>query len=171
MVDFAYVSANRCISGLKEEGQLKRENCDVLVIGSGIGGLSAAAFLVASGYKTLVVERLPRIGGRYSTIERRGYKITTGAIEVEMGGVVEQAFNAVGARLDVRPVPPIRYRIDGKDHELPPKGGLNATAGTRSSWARTPPMRDAWAERPTRLRRPHSWASRAQWRGNSGPRG
>ena len=52
MVDFAYVSANRCISGLKEEGQLKRENCDVLVIGSGIGGLSAAAFLVASGYKT-----------------------------------------------------------------------------------------------------------------------
>jgi len=124
MVDFAYVSANRCIRGIKEEGQLKRENCDVVVIGSGIGGLSAAAFLVASGYKTLVVERLPRMGGRYSTIEHRGYKITPGAIEGEMGGVVEQAFNAVGARLDVRPVPPIRYRIDGKDHELPPKGGL-----------------------------------------------
>lgn len=103
---------------------MKRESCDVLVIGSGIGGLSAAAFLVASGYRTLVVERLYRIGGRYSTTEHRGYKITTGAIEVELGGVVERAFNAVGARLDVRTVPPIRYRVGGKDHELPPKGGL-----------------------------------------------
>jgi phytoene desaturase len=103
---------------------MKRANYDVVVIGSGIGGLSAAAFLAAAGFKTLVVERLPRVGGRYSTIEYKGYKITTGAIEVEMGGVVEKAFNAVGAKLDVRPVPPIRYRIDGKDHELPPKGGL-----------------------------------------------
>jgi phytoene dehydrogenase-like protein len=103
---------------------MKQDNYDVVVIGSGIGGLSAAAFLVASGYRTLVVERLPRVGGRYSTIEHKGYKITTGAIEVELGGVVEKAFDAVGAKLDVRPVPPIRYRVDGKDHELPAKGGL-----------------------------------------------
>ena len=105
---------------------MKRENYDVVVIGSGMGGLSAAALLAAGGYKTLVVERLPRVGGRYSTIEHKGFMITTGAIEVEMGGAVERAFNAIGAKLDVRPVPPIRYRIDGKDHELPPKGGLRA---------------------------------------------
>jgi len=105
---------------------VKRENYDVVVIGSGMGGLSAAALLTANGYKTLVVERLPRVGGRYSTIEHKGFKITTGAIEVEMGGAVERAFNAIGAKLDVRTVPPIRYRIDGKDHELPPKGGLRA---------------------------------------------
>lgn len=105
---------------------MKRDNYDVAVIGSGMGGLSAAALLAAGGYKTLVVERLPRVGGRYSTIEYKGFKITTGAIEVEMGGAVERAFDAIGTKLDVRPVPPIRYRIDGKDHELPPKGGLRA---------------------------------------------
>jgi phytoene dehydrogenase-like protein len=115
---------NGRIKGTEKEGQVKQDNYDVVVIGSGIGGLSAAAFLVASGYRTLVVERLPRVGGRYSTIEHKGYKITTGAIEVELGGVVEKAFDAVGAKLDVRPVPPIRYRVDGKDHELPAKGGL-----------------------------------------------
>ncbi len=115
---------NGRIKGTEKEGQVKQDSYDVVVIGSGIGGLSAAAFLVASGYRTLVVERLPRVGGRYSTIEHRGYKITTGAIEVELGGVVEKAFDAVGAKLDVRPVPPIRYRVDGKDHELPAKGGL-----------------------------------------------
>lgn len=111
---------------------MKRENCDVVVIGSGMGGLSAAALLAAAGYKTLVVERLPRVGGRYSSFEYKGFTLTTGAIEVEMGGVVEQVFNAVGAKFDVRPVPPFRIRIGGKDHELPPKGGLRAIVSLAS---------------------------------------
>jgi len=103
---------------------VKRENYDVVVIGSGMGGLSAAALLTSEGYKTLVVERLPRIGGRFSTIEYKGFKLTTGAIEVEVGGIVEQIFNAVGAKFEVRLVSPFRYRIGGKDYELPQKGGL-----------------------------------------------
>jgi len=103
---------------------MKREDYDVVVIGSGMGGLSAAALLAAAGYKTLGVERLPRVGGRYSSFEYKGFTLTTGGIEVELGGVVERAFNAVGAKFDVRPVPPFRYRIGGKDHEMPPTGGL-----------------------------------------------
>ena len=43
---------------------MTRETCDVLIIGSGIGGLSAAALLVAAGYKPIVIEKSPRIGGR-----------------------------------------------------------------------------------------------------------
>jgi len=105
---------------------MKRENYDVVVIGSGMGGLSAAALLAAGGYKTLVVERLPRVGGRYSSFEYKGFTLTTGGIEVELGGVVERAFNAVGAKLDVRPTPPFRYRIGGKEVEQPQKGGLRA---------------------------------------------
>ena len=81
---------------------MTNESCDVLIIGSGIGGLSAAAFLVAAGYKTIVVEKSPRIGGRYSTIEHKGFKITTGAIEVEMGGVIQKVFDAVGVKLDAK---------------------------------------------------------------------
>ena len=103
---------------------MKRENYDVVVIGSGMGGLSAAALLSSGGYKTLVVERLPRIGGRYSTIEYKGFKLTTGAIEVEVGGIVEQVFAAVGAKFDVRLAPPLHYRVGGKDYELPQKGRL-----------------------------------------------
>jgi len=88
---------------------------DVLIIGSGMGGMCAAA---------LLVERLPRIGGRCSTVESDGFKCTTGVIGVEMGGCVEEIFRRVGAEFHVRPARPPHYLIRGQVHQVPPKGGL-----------------------------------------------
>jgi len=105
---------------------MDQDSYDVVVIGSGMGGLSAAALLASSGYKVLVVEKLNRIGGRNSTIEHKGYKITTGAIEIETGGVVQRVFESVGAKLDVIPASPFRYRVDGKDYDMPAKGGMRS---------------------------------------------
>lgn len=103
-----------------------QQSYDAVVIGSGMGGLSAAALLTAGGYQALVVEKLPRVGGRNSTIEHKGYKVTTGAIEIETGGVVEEVFKSVGAQLDVLAVSPFKYRVDGKDYEMPLKGGMRS---------------------------------------------
>ena len=61
---------------------MEQAKYDVLVVGAGMGGLSVAALLSHAGYKTLVVEKLCPIGGRCSTIEYKGYKLTTGAIEL-----------------------------------------------------------------------------------------
>ena len=44
---------------------------DVVVIGGGFAGLSAAARLAAEGRKVIVVESSPRLGGRASTFEDR----------------------------------------------------------------------------------------------------
>src|SRR5688572_21441977 len=74
---------------------------DALVIGSGIGGLCAAARLVDAGYRTLVVERLDRVGGRASTVEVDGFLINTGAAVFEFGGMVEEAARLIGAPFDV----------------------------------------------------------------------
>ncbi|HLC30334.1 MAG TPA: FAD-dependent oxidoreductase [Dehalococcoidia bacterium] len=104
---------------------MTREVYDVAIIGSGIGGLSAAARLAHSGYKVLLTERFRLLGGRCSTINLNGYLISTGAIGIEKNGPLEQTFIDVGAPFPVkRPEPQLAYHVDGKTHVMPPKGGL-----------------------------------------------
>jgi phytoene dehydrogenase-like protein len=102
----------------------RRQRCDALVIGAGAGGLSAAALLAQHGYRTLLVEQRDRVGGRASTVDEDGFKINTGAIAIEHGGVLEETFRAVGAPFEIRrPEPASLFRIKGRDVDLS-KGGL-----------------------------------------------
>jgi phytoene dehydrogenase-like protein len=89
---------------------------DVLVIGAGVGGLSAAARLAHHGYRVLIVERLDRVGGRASSTIEDGFTINTGATLVEYGGVLEETFVLVGAPFEIRvPEPATLFRIQGRD--------------------------------------------------------
>lgn len=98
------------------------DHYDVLVIGAGAGGLFAAARLAHHGLRPLVVERLPKVGGRASTTEIDGFLVNDGAIVIEVGGTTEELFDEVGAHFDVRtPNPPVLYRVGKKD--------LDATRG------------------------------------------
>jgi phytoene desaturase len=97
---------------------------DVLIIGSGMGGMCAAALLANEGYKVLVAERLHRIGGRCSSFKTQGFICTAGVIGVELGGAVEEVFSRVHVDFQVRPAGPVRYLIQGKPYEIPPQGGL-----------------------------------------------
>ena len=110
-----------------------KRHYDALVIGSGMGGMSSAALLSHSGYRTLVVEKLPRIGGRCSTIEYKGVKCTTGVIGPERGGVLEKLFQDVGAEFDVRPAGPPHYLINGEILQLPSKGGFRTLLASASN--------------------------------------
>ena len=95
------------------------EHWDALVIGAGAGGLFTAARLAHRGYRTLVVERLDKVGGRASTDDIDGFKVNNGAIVIETGGITEQTCHEVGAAFDVRePKPPLLYRIGGKDVDV-----------------------------------------------------
>jgi prolycopene isomerase len=51
-----------------------RDAYDVIVVGSGLGGLTAAAFLARAGRRVLVVERHDRPGGYAHAFRRRGYR-------------------------------------------------------------------------------------------------
>ncbi|MFE2997162.1 phytoene desaturase family protein [Nocardia sp. NPDC059246] len=106
---------------------------DALVVGAGAGGLCAAARLSHHGYRTLVVERLDRIGGRASTTELDRFIVNTGAVVVELGGITERTFEEVGAKFEVRPAdPPILYRINGRDVDVTSGGwGLLISQLTR----------------------------------------
>jgi phytoene dehydrogenase-like protein len=92
---------------------------DAVVVGAGAGGLSAAARLAHHGYRTLVVESRDRVGGRASTVDEEGFKVNTGAIAIEYGGVLEETFRTVGAPFEVRvPEPATLFRLKGKDVDI-----------------------------------------------------
>ena len=92
---------------------------DAVVIGAGAGGLFTAARLAHRGYRTLVVERLDKVGGRASTDDIDGFKVNTGAIVIEVGGITQQTCEEVGSPFDIRePRPALLYRIGGKDVDV-----------------------------------------------------
>jgi phytoene dehydrogenase-like protein len=98
---------------------------DIAVIGSGIGGVCAAALLAHRGYRIIMVESLGRLGGRFSTVDHQGFKITTGALGIPAKGVVEDIFRTVKADFDVSDVSRSSLWIDGKWYELPQKGQIS----------------------------------------------
>jgi phytoene desaturase len=91
------------------------EGFDAVVIGAGIGGLAAAALLAHRGQRVLVVEALEEVGGRGSTRDVDGFKISTGAVALELGGSMQAIFDEVGARYEVRqPSPAVVVRTRGR---------------------------------------------------------
>src|SRR5512145_2696715 len=64
---------------------------DVIVIGAGLGGLTAAALLAKRGLDVLVVERNCAPGGSASAFRRRGYTLDLGA--AMLFGFGETGFN------------------------------------------------------------------------------
>jgi len=105
---------------------MEQEKYDVVVIGSGVGGMCAAALLVHSGYKTLVVEALDRVGGRCSTQYVEGFTLPCGAIAIHKGAGMADTFKEVGEELELVDVPQLYYRLGGKDYEMPTKGSIKA---------------------------------------------
>ncbi len=85
----------------------------VVVVGAGLGGLSAALRLAGAGRSVTVLEREPVPGGRNGLLEIDGYSFDTGPTVLTMPDLIADAFDAVGERmedwLDLEPLDPL-YR-------------------------------------------------------------
>ena len=98
---------------------------DAIVIGAGLGGLSAAALLSAQGRSVLVLEQSDRIGGCCSTFERKGFHFDTGASIVEIIQPIEKVFRKLDTTLqdevDLIPCDPVMSVIhkDGSRTTIP----------------------------------------------------
>jgi phytoene desaturase len=73
---------------------------DVIVIGAGPGGLASAMLLAAQGLKVKVIERLPVIGGRTSSIETSGFKFDLGPTFFLYPRVLKEIFEIAGTSLE-----------------------------------------------------------------------
>ncbi len=68
----------------------------VVVIGAGLGGLSAAAHLVRRGHDVAVIERDSTPGGRVGMIEEAGFRLDTGPAVLTMPNILADTFAAAG---------------------------------------------------------------------------
>ena len=55
---------------------------DVIIVGSGIGGLSCGSILAAKGYKVLVLEQAQNLGGYFASFKRKGFLFNVGVEDV-----------------------------------------------------------------------------------------
>ncbi len=88
---------------------------DVVIIGSGLGGLVCGAILGREGYRVCVLEKNPRIGGCFQTFQRQGHTLDTGVHYIgglDDGQILRQYFSYLGVMdaLDV-----VKLDADGFD--------------------------------------------------------
>lgn len=72
----------------------------VVIIGAGIGGLSAAVRLASAGHKVLVLEQNPTVGGKMGEVREAGFRWDTGPSVITMRHVLVDLFASAGRRLE-----------------------------------------------------------------------
>lgn len=98
---------------------------EVVVIGAGLGGLSAALRLAAGGWRVTLLEKNAAVGGKIGRLEESGYVFDTGPTLLTMPFVLRELFESLGERLedhvDCVPVDPLcRYFFsDGSRLDIP----------------------------------------------------
>lgn len=102
------MQATRPLQGAAVDGRAEEplaDRYDAVVIGSGLGGLTAASLLAAAGRRVLVVERHDRVGGYAHSFQRHHFRFDS-AVHLIGGcspsgeddaGLVRRVLEAVGA--------------------------------------------------------------------------
>lgn len=73
---------------------------DVVVIGGGIGGLTAAIGLAARGARVTILEKNERVGGKMNVWSKDGFTFDTGPHVLTMLWALEEVFTTAGRRLE-----------------------------------------------------------------------
>jgi phytoene dehydrogenase-like protein len=73
---------------------------DVIVVGGGISGLTAAAYSSKEAYKTLLIEQEEKTGGLVSTFKVKDYTFDGGIRSIENSGIVRPMLKQLGIEIE-----------------------------------------------------------------------
>src|SRR5262245_761108 len=79
---------------------MDERSAPVVVIGAGVGGLSAAIHLAVAGRRVIICEQNTTVGGKMGEVRAGGYRWDTGPSVITMRPVFEELFQMAGRRLD-----------------------------------------------------------------------
>ncbi|MFN8516577.1 MAG: NAD(P)/FAD-dependent oxidoreductase [Thermomicrobiales bacterium] len=106
------------------------DNGGVAVVGGGIAGLTAAAYLARAGRAVTLYEQAGEIGGRARTADHEGYRFNFGPHALYRGGVGVPILRELGVTWSGNKAPTAGYGlIEGRCKVLPT--GLFSFAGTK----------------------------------------
>ena len=75
------------------------ESKNVIIIGSGIGGIAVAGYLSGMGHRVTIFEKNEFPGGRCGRYIREGHRFDIGATFMMMPGVYREAFSRLGREM------------------------------------------------------------------------
>lgn len=78
-------------------------DADAIIVGGGIAGLTAAAYLARTGKTVVVFEKQAHCGGLVSTFEREGFHYEGGIRAIENSGIVFPMIKQLGLELEFKP--------------------------------------------------------------------
>lgn len=85
-----------------------------VIVGGGLAGLSAAAYLAKTGAEVLLLERAPNLGGRGATTRRGDWSMNLGPHALYVAGAAARAFAELGVEIPGRvPSTSGTYAVDG----------------------------------------------------------
>jgi phytoene dehydrogenase-like protein len=76
---------------------------DVIVVGAGIAGLTAAAYISKAGLKVLLCEKERKTGGLVNSFEHKGFVFDGGIRAIENSGIVSPMLRQLGIEVDFLP--------------------------------------------------------------------
>jgi len=78
------------------DGDIPVDGDDIVIVGSGFGGLSTACYLADAGANVTVVEKNEQLGGRASQLQAEGFTFDMGPSWYLMPDVFERFFGHFG---------------------------------------------------------------------------
>jgi ferredoxin--NADP+ reductase len=94
------------------------EKWDTIVVGSGMGGLTAAAHLVKTGLRVLILERNPHPGGTAYVYHRKGFTFPMGPLGFSEPGLVQDSLKDLRVGDGIR-LSRVHYRIRAFGLDIP----------------------------------------------------